>query len=141
MSNGNPDREPWQDWAPPTDPPTAGGIPFDVAQAIADASWDSEPHLCAALQWEYYAAMQDPSPSVSQVSTGVQSIAYSPAAPSGEYGKAMSRAQWHRSFLSGYLESVPLVSSIPKPQYQPTLVELLPDDFGSGFTAVEVEVD
>jgi hypothetical protein len=118
MSNGT--APSWEDWAPPLDPPTAGAVPYATAEAIAATYWDSEPHLCAALQWEYYASMQDPSPSVSQVSTGVQSIAYNPATPSGEYGKAMSRAQWHRSFLSGYLETVPLVSSVPKPSWYPS---------------------
>jgi hypothetical protein len=125
MTNGDTAREPWQDWAPPTDPPTAGGIPFDVAQAIADVYWSDEPHMCAALQWEYYAAMQDPSPSVVQVSTGVQSIAYSPPAPGGEYGRAIAKAQWHRSFLSGYLETVPLISSIRSRELLPPLPEFV----------------
>jgi hypothetical protein len=48
----------WQAWAPPLDPPAAGGLPADAALAIADACWDTDPHLCAALQWESYAAMQ-----------------------------------------------------------------------------------
>jgi hypothetical protein len=114
MSNGT--SPAWEDWAPPLDPPTAGGVPYDAAEAIAEEYWDSEPHLCAALQWEYYAAMQTPSPSVMSVSTGVQSIAYSPAAPTGEYGTAMARAQWHRGFISGAIESAPLTSSMPKPE-------------------------
>ena len=110
MSNG--DTAPaWQAWAPPLDPPTAGGLPLDVATDIADTYWETEPHLCAALQWEYYAAMQVPTPSVSSVSTGVQSIAYAPPAATGEYGLAMARAQWHRSFIEGMLESVPLCNS------------------------------
>ena len=29
-------------------PPADGGLPYDEAQAIADAWWDDEPHLCAA---------------------------------------------------------------------------------------------
>jgi hypothetical protein len=116
MSNGDTTPEPWELWAPPIDPPTTpGGVPRDVAQGIADLYWDDDPHLCAALQWEYYAAMQPPTPSVASVSTGVQSVAYQPSVPSGEYGLAMSRAAWHRSFLSGELFSVPLVSAVREP--------------------------
>jgi hypothetical protein len=89
----------WQDWAPPLDPPTAGGLPDDQAQLIADAWWDEEPHLCAAEMWECYAAMLPPTPVVAQVATGSQSVSYSPPAPSGEAGVAMARARWHRSFL------------------------------------------
>ena len=98
---------PWVAWAPPLDPPTPGGLPYDQAEQIADATWALSPHLCAALQWESYAAMQTPTPAVAQVTTGVQSVSYSPAAPTGQYGLAMARAAWHRSFLST-LESVPL---------------------------------
>jgi hypothetical protein len=98
---------PWVAWAPPLDPPTSGGLPYDQAEMIADATWALSPHLCAALQWESYAAMLPPAPAVSQVSTGVQSVSY--AQPNGgAYGLALSRAAWHRSFLSS-LESVPLV--------------------------------
>jgi hypothetical protein len=121
MTNGDAAREGWEDWAPPLNPPDPSGIPYEVAQSIADLYWPDEPHLCAALQWEYYAAMQDPSPSVTAVTTGVQSIAYNPPAPGGEYGKAMARAQWHRSFITGQMESVPLVSSVPKPEPLPPL--------------------
>lgn len=114
----------WEAWAPPLDPPTAGGVPYDVAADIAAQYWDTEPHLCAALQWEFYAAMQSPTPSVASVSTGVQSIAYSPPAATGEYGLAMARAQWHRSFISGVIESVPLCSSVPEPRYQAPLRDM-----------------
>ena len=47
-------------WAPPLDPPAAGGLPAFAAQAIAGATWSTDPHLCAALQWESYAAMPPP---------------------------------------------------------------------------------
>ena len=97
----------WQSWAPPTDPPTAGALPLADAQAIADAWWAEDAHLCAALQWEAYAAMLPPTHTVSQVATGSQSVSYSPAVPGGEYGLAISRASWHRSFVPT-LASVPL---------------------------------
>jgi hypothetical protein len=121
MSNGTPPA--WESWAPPLDPPTAGGVPYDVAAEMAAEHWDSEPHLCAALQWEFYAAMQSPTPSVMSVSTGVQSIAYQPPAPTGEYGLAIARAQWHRSFIGSYLESVPLYTDLPH-HGMPSLVEV-----------------
>ena len=70
-------------WAPPLDPPAAGGLPVDQAQAIAAAWWDHDPHLCAALQWEHYAATLPMTPTVSQVATGAQSVSYSPAQPAG----------------------------------------------------------
>jgi hypothetical protein len=124
MSNGDVTPPHWQDWAPPLNPPVADGVPIDVAQGLADLYWEDEPHLCAALQWEYYAAMQDPSPAVSSVSTGVQSIAYSPPAPSGTYGTAIARAQWHRSFITGHLETVPLISSIPEYELMPPLRDM-----------------
>ena len=97
---------PWEAWAPPLSPPAAGGLPQDHAQAIADAWWDQDPHLCAALQWEAYAATLPMTPTVSQVATGAQSVSYSPALPGGEYGLALARAQWHRSFTTAV--SVPL---------------------------------
>lgn len=128
MSNGDVTPANWQDWAPPLNPPVESGVPIDVAQEIADTYWESEPHLCAALQWEYYAAMQTPTPAVSSMSTGVQSIAYSPPAPGGAYGTAMARAQWHRGFITGQMESVPLYSSVPKPY--PRLRSWLPWDLG-----------
>lgn len=99
---------PWQSWAPPLDPPTAGGLPADQAAAIADQWWDADAHMCAALQWESYAAMLPPAAAVSQVSTGAQNVSYSPAAPPGALGMAMARAAWHRSFVTGELVSVPL---------------------------------
>jgi hypothetical protein len=105
---------PWQSWAPPLDPPTAGGLPEDQAQAIADAYWSADPHLCAALQWEAYAAQLAPQPTVAQVATGSQSVSYSPPVPGGEYGLAISRADWHRSLASG-VESVPLAAAQPPP--------------------------
>ena len=52
---------PWEAWAPPLNPPAAGGLPVDQAQAIADAWWEEDPHLGAALMWESYAAtLPDP---------------------------------------------------------------------------------
>jgi len=103
----------WQTWAPPLDPPTAGGLPADVAQVIADATWATDPHLCAALQWEAYAAMlPPPAPAVSQVATGAQSVTYSPPMPGGTAGAAMARAAWHRS-LSQAGGSIPLVLAPP----------------------------
>jgi len=90
----------WRDWAPPLDPPTTGGLPVDDAARIAAAYWRDDPHLCAALQWEAYAATLPPAASVSQVQTGMQSVTYSPPMPGGSYGEAISRAQWHRSFCT-----------------------------------------
>jgi hypothetical protein len=97
----------WEAWAPPLDPPVAGGLDAETAQEIADATWAVNPHLCAALQWEAYAATLPPGPSVAQISTGGQSVSYSPPAALGDYGTAMARAAWHRSFLSS-LATVPL---------------------------------
>jgi hypothetical protein len=97
----------WRVWSPPLDPPTAGGLPYADAELIADLHWADDPHLCAALMWESYAATLPPGSAVSQVQTGAQSVTYSPAMPGGEYGQAISRATWHRSFL-GNLVSVPL---------------------------------
>ena len=97
----------WEAWAPPLAPPADGGLPYGEAQAIADACWADDPHLCAALQWEAYAATLPPVPSVSSVTTGYQSVSYSPAGPGGEFGLAMARATWHRS-MRGTADSVPL---------------------------------
>jgi hypothetical protein len=97
---------PWAAWAPPLDPPTPGGLAVDDAARIADAWWDADPHLCAALQWESYAATLPPAAAVSQVATGSQSVTYSPALPGGEYGLALARADRHRSFTT--LASVPM---------------------------------
>jgi hypothetical protein len=104
---------PWQAWAPPLDPPVDGGLPAIQAQAIADEWWDVDPHLCAALQWEAYAAMLPPSLPMSRVSTGAQSVAYDPPMPGGDSGAAMARAAWHRSFVTGELVSVPLRAPAP----------------------------
>jgi hypothetical protein len=97
---------PWLAWAPPLDPPAPGGLATDDAEAIAHAWWDRDPHLCAALQWESYAATLPPAAAVSQVATGSQSVTYSPALPGGEVGLALARAEWHRSFTT--LASVPM---------------------------------
>jgi hypothetical protein len=97
---------PWAAWAPPLDPPTPGGLATDDAEAIAHAWWATDPHLAAALMWEHYAATLPPSAAVSQVATGSQSVTYAPALPGGEYGLAIARATWHRSYNS--LVSVPL---------------------------------
>jgi hypothetical protein len=109
----------WEAWAPPLDPPTTGGLDRDEAQAIADAWWDTDPHLAAALMWESYAATLPPAPALSQVSTGVQSVSYQPAMPGGQLGLAMSRAAWHRS-MAASLVSVPLAVVPPdEPGYPP----------------------
>ena len=97
---------PWEAWAPPLDPPTAGGLPYDEAQRIAAAWWADDPHLAAALMWESYAATLDPTLAVSMVNTGAQSVSYGTARPGGEYGLAVARAEWHRSFTTAV--SVPL---------------------------------
>jgi hypothetical protein len=90
-------RPPWELWAPPLAPPADGGLPYADAEAIAAAWWDDDPHLCAALQWEAYAATLPPALAVAQVSTGAQSVSYGRATPGGDLGAAMSRAAWHRS--------------------------------------------
>ena len=102
----------WESWAPPLFPPTEGGLPYDVAAAIADAWWPEDRHLCAALQWEAYAATLPPELPVSMVTTGSQSVAYGTPIPGGEMGKAVARANWHRSFTSA--GSVPLVTATPR---------------------------
>jgi hypothetical protein len=99
---------PWQAWAPPLDPPTPGGLPEHVAREIADAAWEDDPHLAAALMWEAYAALLPPQLTVAQVATGNQSVSYSPPVPGGDYGLAVSRAAWHRS-MAGSLGSVLMV--------------------------------
>jgi hypothetical protein len=81
-------------------------LPIAIGQEIAELYWSANPHLAAALMWEYYAAMLAPSPSVASVSTGVQSVAYT--GPGGAFGLAVARAEWHRSQL-GDLASVPVV--------------------------------
>ena len=104
---------PWVAWAPPLNPPTTGGLPYNEAAAIADTWWDVDPHYCAALQWEAYAATLAPTPSVASVSTGAQSVTYSPAQASGDYGLAIQRAAWHRSFTEGEIVSGPLIKAPP----------------------------
>ena len=86
---------PWVAWAPPLDPPTAGGLPYGQAEAIADACWADEPHLAAELMWTAYAAQLAPEAAVASVTTGAQSVVYSGAAGGGDFGKATARAQWH----------------------------------------------
>lgn len=101
---------PWLAWAPPIDPPTPGGLPYAMAEEIG-RGWGSsmdDHHLTAAEMWEAYAATLPPAAAVSSVQTGAQSVVYNPAVPGGDYGRAVSRAQWHRSMVSS-LVSVPLV--------------------------------
>lgn len=105
--------DPWDgvpDWVrrslPPLRPPADDGLDVDDALGfLAEAAprW----HLGLAWCWEAYASTLDPSPSVVSVSTGVQSVSYNPASPSGPYGVAMARATWHRGQL-GTLHSEPL---------------------------------
>ena len=82
----------WESWAPPLDPPTAGGLPWAEADAIARAWWEESPHEAAARMWEAYAATLPPSPAVSQVATGSQSVTYNPPVPGGDVGAALARA-------------------------------------------------
>ena len=103
-----PDTPRWTAWAPPIDPPTPGGLSAATAQQIADdTGYPEDPHLTAALQWDAYAATLPPTPVVSQVATGAQSVSYSPATAVGEFGLAVTRAEWHRQFLDT-AASVPL---------------------------------
>lgn len=112
---------PWQSWAPPLNPPVDNGLPVDQAQCIADAYWATSPHLAAALMWEAYAATLPPQQAVASVSTGTQSVSYGAAVPGGELGLALSRAEWHRSFVSGQLVTIPLViaplDDLPAPSW------------------------
>jgi len=103
----------WQTWAPPLDPPTAGGLDATTAQCIADTYWSIDAHLCAALQWEAYAATLPPTPVVAAVATGSQSVTYSPAQPGGDYGLALQRAAWHRSFVTGQVLGIPMQLAPP----------------------------
>jgi hypothetical protein len=98
----------WESWAPPLSPPAEAGLPYDEAALIAAAWWDTDPHLCAALQWEAFAALLPAELPVAMVTTGSQSIAYGGPTPGGEVGAAMARAQWHRSFTG--VASAPLRS-------------------------------
>ena len=100
----------WQAWAPPLDPPTAGGLPVGHAEAIAAAWWDDDPHEAAAQMWEAYAFSLPPSLPVAQVNTGVQSVTYGRAIPGGELGAALARAAAHRA-LAASGGSVPLRST------------------------------
>jgi hypothetical protein len=91
----------WETWAPPLDPPTDGGLDYDVAEQLAKLYWADDPHLCAALQWETYAATLDPAAAgVASVTTGAQRVTYSPPMQGGDFGLAVSRAEWHRSFAA-----------------------------------------
>lgn len=120
----------WEPWAPPLNPPHDGtggqpaGLAAATAQQIADATWETDPHLCSALQWEAYAATLPPSPAVASVSTGAQSVSYSPAAPTGEFGLAMARAEWHRSLMgslvtAGLTVAEPAKTSAPGNPWNP----------------------
>lgn len=91
---------PWESWAPKLDPPTPGGLPYAQAEVIARAFWEDDPHEAAAQMWEAYAAQCDPVLAVSMVNTGAQSVAYGAARPGGEFGLAIARAEWHRSFTT-----------------------------------------
>jgi hypothetical protein len=88
---------PWASWAPPLDPPEAGGLSYDTAQAIAEQWWTADPHEAAALMWEAYAATLPQTPVVASVTTGAQSVAYGAAQPGGAFGLAVARANWHRA--------------------------------------------
>ena len=91
-------------WFPP-------GLPDDQAEAIRSAWWEVDPHWAAYLAWTAWAAMLPPTVPVSSVGTGSQTVSYSPAAPSGDLGAALARAEWHRTQSSyGGLASVPLAS-------------------------------
>lgn len=100
----------WQLWAPPLDPPAGGGLPFDVAQDIADQWWACDPYEAAALMWTYYALMSPTEADVVSVTTGAQSVAYS--GPGSRFALAMARADWFRS-QGGSLISVPLRLAYP----------------------------
>jgi len=84
-----------------------GGLDLEMAESIHQAWAGQDPHCAAAEMWEAYAATLPPSPNVAAVSTGVQSVSYSPPMPGGDYGAALARAEWHRSFCRGELISVP----------------------------------
>ena len=96
----------------PSGPTHRGGLPADVAQQIADAFWATDPHLAAALMWEAYAAMLPPAPAVASVSTGAQSVSYSPPVAGGDFGLAMGRAEYHRSLMCS-MDTAPLEVADP----------------------------
>lgn len=100
----------WQQWAPPLDPPTEGGLPERTAQAIYDAIWPADPYLAAAMMWESYAATLPTEASVVQVATGAQSVTYAAGTGGGAFGLAIARAKWFRS-MAGSLTSVELRGS------------------------------
>lgn len=60
-----------------------GGLPIEEARSIAATWWPLDPHLCAALMWESYAASLPPELPVSMVTTGSQSVAYGQPVPGG----------------------------------------------------------
>lgn len=95
----------WERWFPPLDPPVDGGLPFDVAEAIAVEWWDCDPHEAAALAWETYAASMEPEPSIRSVTTGVQSVSYDSGG--SKWAQAVARAAWHKS-MAGSGGSIPL---------------------------------
>ena len=92
-------------WFPPA-------LPAALADPIRAQWWDTDRHWCAYLAWTAYAATLPPAQEVSSVATGTQSVSYSPAAPSGELGAALKRADWHRRQSGrGGLVSTPLAVS------------------------------
>jgi len=112
MSDPGPAAPLWELWGPPLDPPTAGGLPRDLAEQIAAEYFDCDNHLALAMLWEAYAAMLPTEPAVTAVTTGVQSVRYD--SPGTAFGQAMARAQWHRS-LAGNFSTVPLhVPRVPR---------------------------
>jgi hypothetical protein len=120
MSNPAPTTEVWEVWAPPLDPPTEGGVPRQLAYDLADKFWPERPWLFGLLLWQFYAAMLDPSPSVSHVSTGSQSASYSPAQPGGDFGRALARIAFFERML-GDLHSIPLAVEDPQ-LVDPTII-------------------
>lgn len=101
----------WESWAPPLDPPTAGGLPRPIAERLAADWWATDPHYAAGLMWDWYAGTLDPEPAVSSVNTGVQTVSYDPPAPMGDFGAASRRAAWHFARSrngAGGLVSIPL---------------------------------
>ena len=87
-------------------PMSEAGLPQEEAAGMLEAASPDWHHGLAQV-WTAYAGTLPPSPSVSSVNTGAQSVTYSPAAPAGEYGAALARAAWHRA-QSGPLGSIPL---------------------------------
>jgi hypothetical protein len=115
-----PPAQSWEDWAPPLNPPDDPGVDATWAAAIADLWWDTDPHYCAGLLWQNYAALlgSPPGPPVQIVATGVQTVRYQQGnqMPSGPAGEAMAMAQWHFSLsYTGYggIKTVPLNREMP----------------------------